>query len=134
MVSQEVVTSGTVFEHNEADSMGDSISKGTLRWGTWMEMVTLEIISAFNGVVTVLDRHGQLVWTVSNGGRSGPPTVADFDGDGFAEVGVASKLEYTVYDSDGSVLWAQPTQETSSGMTGSAVLDFEGWRSRGRIL
>ena len=66
---QEVVTSGTVFEHN-----------GSIRW----EIPNLEgypalgdldgdghpeIISAFNGVVTVLDRHGQLVWTVSNGGR-----------------------------------------------------------------
>ena len=33
---------------------------------------------------------------------------------------------YTVFDTDGIVLWQQTTQDYSSGNTGSAVFDFEG--------
>lgn len=56
----------------------------------------------------------------------GPPTVADFDGDGEAEVGVAGRWYYLVYEQDGSVLWAHSTKDFSSAVTGSSVFDFEG--------
>jgi len=59
-------------------------------------------------------------------GRGGPPTVADFDGDGRPEIGVASKSRYTVFDTDLSVLWSRPVQDISSSVTGSSVFDFEG--------
>lgn len=55
----------------------------------------------------------------------GPPTVADFDGDGQPEVGLAARWYYLVYESDGSVLWAHKTQDYSSAVTGSSVFDFE---------
>ncbi|MCB9596456.1 MAG: VCBS repeat-containing protein [Sandaracinaceae bacterium] len=62
------------------------------------------------------------------GGRGGPPTVADFDGDGQPEIGVAGGGAYAVFDPDGpmEVLWQQPTQDTSSNITGSSVFDFDG--------
>ncbi|HOX45695.1 MAG TPA: hypothetical protein PK668_18995 [Myxococcota bacterium] len=56
----------------------------------------------------------------------GPPTVADFDGDGEPEIGLAARWYYLVYDSDGAVLWAHKTQDFSSAVTGSSVFDFEG--------
>ena len=58
----------------------------------------------------------------------GPPTIADFDGDGSPEIGHAGSAEYTVWDYDPddglSVLWANPIQD-GSGATGAAVFDFE---------
>ena len=59
-------------------------------------------------------------------GRGGPPTIADYDGDGLPEVGVAGAGQYTVFDTDGAVLWSKATQDASSGITGSSVYDFEG--------
>ena len=52
--------------------------------------------------------------------------MADFDGDGQAEVGVAGFSTYTVIDTDGTVLWVAPTEDDSSSVTGSSVFDFEG--------
>ena len=43
-----------------------------------------------------------------------------------ARIGVASKETYSVLDGDGSLLWSHPIEESSSGMTGSSVFDFEG--------
>lgn len=67
-------------------------------------------------------------------GNGGPPTVADFDGDGAAEIGVADLDCYTVFEvvSDGAggyrlaVKWTKKVQDHSSSVTGSSVFDFEG--------
>lgn len=56
----------------------------------------------------------------------GPPTIADFDGDGELEIGIASELAYVAFDTDGSVLWTQPCTDASSRQTGSSVFDFDG--------
>ena len=68
--------------------------------------------------------------TIADGGsvanRGGPPTVADFDGDGLPEIGIAAEAAYIVFDTDGSVLWTQATHDASSRFTGSSVFDFEG--------
>jgi hypothetical protein len=76
--------------------------------------------------------------------RGGPPTVADFDGDGRPEIGVAGGQNYVVFDlnrpgEDTSVRvgaapaqgqlyvrWQQATRDRSSNATGSAVFDFQG--------
>ena len=78
-------------------------------------------------------------------GRGGPATVADFDGDGRPEVGVAGATAYAVYDfnrtdeeivqpvgnpppgpGDVYVRWQAITQDQSSNVTGSSVFDFQG--------
>jgi hypothetical protein len=66
----------------------------------------------------------------------GPPTVADFNGDGTADVAVAGGIGYAVIDGtkilDSSVpanqtnLWLSQTKDCSSAATGSSVFDFEG--------
>jgi len=70
--------------------------------------------------------------------EGGPPTVADFDGDGQAEVGVAGSNYYVVIDmeclatplpafcSDPGIRWKVPNQDCSSRVTGSSVFDFDG--------
>jgi hypothetical protein len=59
----------------------------------------------------------------------GPPTIADFTGDGSREFGVAGACWYTVFDvsSSGiSVAAMAQTRDWSSASTGSTVFDFNG--------
>ena len=80
---------------------------------------------------------------IPGAGQGGPPTVADFDGDGLPEVSTAGLAAYVVYDPDcyapplrtggqcasgrtDLVLWSTPTQDLSSSSTGSSVFDFQG--------
>ena len=82
---------------------------------------------------------------VSAGGRGGPPTVADFDGDGRMEIGVAGATEYCVYDvnrpgedirqpagdpvpAEGAIFerWCAPIRDASSNNTSSTAFDFNG--------
>jgi hypothetical protein len=70
--------------------------------------------------------------------EGGPPTVADFDGDGEAEIGVAAADFYTVLDLEclatplpaqctgPGVRWQVANQDCSSRVTGSSVFDFDG--------
>lgn len=71
-------------------------------------------------------------------GRGGAPTVADFEGDGLMEVGVAGANCYLVMDpgctgdplpsecTANNILWRTPTEDTSSNVTSSTVFDFNG--------
>ena len=70
--------------------------------------------------------------------EGGPPTVADFDGDGRAEIGVAAADFYVVADldclgtptpagcSDPGIKWKAANFDCSSRVTGSSVFDFDG--------
>jgi len=72
----------------------------------------------------------------SSSGKGGAPAVADFDGDGEPEIGVASGMHYTVFDRECAsspkpdkclapgILWQSDSQDQSSGVTTSTVFDF----------
>lgn len=102
-----------------------------------------EVVAVSNGTVRIQTLGGRVLFThaVFDGGTGGAPTVADFDGDGRAEFGVAGADAYSVYDPDciagsdaglcpsgatNGILWAQPSQDHSSQVTGSSVFDFNG--------
>lgn len=55
----------------------------------------------------------------------GAPTIADFDGDGLPEIGVASQGAYSVWKPGKGFIWQEPTFDCSAS-TGSSVFDFEG--------
>ena len=69
-----------------------------------------------------LQEHNYL----GDSGTGGPATIADYDGDGQPEIGVASAGYYFVYESDLSERWRAPVQDYTSNQTGSSVYDFDG--------
>ena len=101
-----------------------------------------EIAVVSSGTVRVQTVEGTVVFgpfPIAGGGTGGPPTIADFDGDGRAEFATAAADDYAVYDLDcvpggdpakcatggtGGVLWQQPVQDHSSNVTGSSIFDF----------
>jgi len=89
-----------------------------------------EIVVVGNGKVWLLEHTGRMKWEepagLPGGGYGGPPTIADFDNDGDVEIGVAGARRYVVFESDGTEKWQTETEDTSSGITGSSVFDFEG--------
>ncbi len=82
---------------------------------------------------------------IKGGNLGGPATIADFDGDGKPEVGIAGGVAYAVYDFNrtgeeivkpmadpapaaGSmyVRWSAATQDATSACTAASVFDFQG--------
>lgn len=66
----------------------------------------------------------------------GPPTIGDFDHDGFPELAVAGATRFRVFDFDCKsggagcegpfVRWSQRSQDASSRQTGASIFDFDG--------
>jgi hypothetical protein len=117
----------------------------------WDDDPEAELVTVRMGQVTVWQHTGQRIWRAniptvscrkngSSANEGGPPTVADFDGDGFPDIGVASSDFYVVlsqrtcggddWEARGcaarNILWQSPNQDCSSRVTGSSVFDFDG--------
>ena len=103
-----------------------------------------EVVRVANGTLYLHDGpSGEVRWQRalvscgSGSGRGGAPTVADFDGDGLAEIGVAGSFCYQVFDpacadplpaecERPGILWTQAAEDDSSNVTSSTVFDFNG--------
>jgi len=88
-------------------------------------LVTATKVHVLNG------QTGMIRATATIAGTGGPPNVADFDGDGLRDIGVAGSTNYTVFTFDAqanmmTVLWKAETEDDSSQVTGSSVFDFDG--------
>lgn len=110
-----------------------------------------EVVVIDQGVVHVLNVAGREVFSAKFRGsdgspEGGPPTIADFDGDGRVEIGAAGNAGYQVFDPDcktsasqpaidpatcatrstDGVLWLSPTQNRAGNLAGSSLFDFDG--------
>lgn len=136
----EVVTGNTAYEAN-----------GTVRWtsseiGDGYPAIAdfdsdgrPEIVVVYNGSVAVLRADGTpfvptlalstlLVGSTAVSGRGGAPTVADIDGDGLPEIGIATANAYVALHVSTAITaaWIVPVNDASSNITGSAMFDFDG--------
>lgn len=92
------------------------------------------VLVALGNVYVLAGATGQTQFgpiALPGAGDGGPPTVADFDGDGHPEIGVAQKDVYCVIKPNlGAetlgLLWQVENHDLSSSVTGSTVFDFEG--------
>lgn len=101
----QVVYAGAIVDHT--DTFGGSARA---------------FLSAYRHDGTPLFEH---VFIASDTDNVGPPTIADLDGDGIPEIGIAASGYYSVYNADGSLRWRIKTDD-SSGTTGSTSFDFDG--------
>lgn len=154
---QEIMAGNTLYSHDGTVrwtyeyTTENSTCQGTLPCDGYTAVAEFdgdpegEIVIIRLGEVFVLNHDGTLFWQQQivkddcARNESGPPTIADFDGDGRPEIGTAAADYYTVLDLDcdvddweaqgcfaRGVLWATPNQDCSSRVTASSVFDFEG--------
>lgn len=66
----------------------------------------------------------------AGGVSSGPPTLADFDGDGEIEIGIAADHAYVVIDPDlttpSLTRWSATSADHTPGTVGASAFDFDG--------
>lgn len=155
--NQEVAAGNTLYDHDGTVlwtyeyTTSNSPCGGSLPCDGFTAMAEFdgdpegEVVIIRQGELFILNHDGTLFWQQAiikddcDNNESGPPTVADFDGDGRPEVGTAAADFYTVMDLDcdvddwsalgcraRGVLWATPNNDCSSRVTASSVFDFEG--------
>jgi hypothetical protein len=125
---QEVVTGNTLYDSTGNTIWANAEKDGFVAIGDFDGDPYGEIIAtSYPSEMRLQDDDGSVIWKKELGGLTiGPPTIADFDGDGEPEIGVAGQDSYRVVDADGRILWSRTTTDFSSGFTGSSVFDFEG--------
>lgn len=104
------------------------IGNGLTAVGNFNEDNYPEIVAVSFGRVFLLDYRGEIIWGpvyIPGIGWGGSPTIADVNGDGMPEIGIAAKTSYVVFDAKGSLLGYAQTLG-SSDRTGSSSFDFEG--------
>jgi len=138
----EVVAGPTAYDFDPATGRAvilwrqPAVAEGYTAVGQFDADPAPEIVVVHRGRVVLLEGDtGAVIWSVDvpqgGGGcavipfRCGAPTVADFDGDGEPEIGVAGADWYVVFETDGSVRWQVPIEDCSSSFTSSTVFDFE---------
>ncbi|MDC0710323.1 HYR domain-containing protein [Stigmatella sp. ncwal1] len=125
---QEVINGRSIYKHNGTPYCPSApIPHGFAAVANFDEDSKAEIVVSGYGQVSLLDDNCQVLWTVPvpGGGHGGSPNIGDFDNDGAPEIGLPGTNFYSVLDSNGTLLWKRPTQELSSGKTGSTAFDFE---------
>ncbi|MBN8609529.1 MAG: hypothetical protein J0L92_03035 [Deltaproteobacteria bacterium] len=129
----EVVAGNAVWNHDGTVLWEEpTLADGYVAVADFYADMQPDVVVVHEGFVSIRNgRDGTVLFgpvAMPGGGRGGPPTVADFDGDELPEIGIAGSTAYAVFDPDGPmpVLWQRMTQDSSSNITGSSVFDFDG--------
>ncbi len=102
-----------------------------------------EVAVISTGTARVQTTRGTVVFgpvAIPGGGTGGPPTAADFNGDGHVDFAAAARASYLIFDlqcvgagatvpagcAARGIRWTRANQDASSHSTGSSVFDFNG--------
>jgi|GEM_PF-970129 len=137
----EIISGHAIYDTNTIYS-GDGSPTISLGLGGYVGVANLddepypEIVVVHDSDVYLLEHTGEIIWqreipdgAEANRNHGGAPTIADVDGDGDLEIGVAGGYYYVVFEADGNELWRSTNglvDDYSSYRTGSAVFDFDG--------
>ncbi len=137
----EIITGDTLYDHEGNVIWDTGYGDGFVAVADFNGGDTPEIVVVARGMVRLQGSvTGEIYWLRDEVflnameacnptcGMLGPPTVADFDGDGYPDIGVAGSGVYFVLNTYGSILWSVATEDSTSNITGSAVFDFDGDR------
>jgi RHS repeat-associated protein len=91
-----------------------------------------EIIAVSAHHASLIEHDGTVTWgpipidifTTTNIGGGGTPTIADFDNDGFDEAFVIGRSFGTLFDEDGEILWQVAMDDSSSSSVGATAFDL----------
>jgi hypothetical protein len=72
----------------------------------------------------LIDANGNLLASATPAGMGSGPCVADFDGDGHAEVAVANTSSIEMFELDLTPVWSRATRDTS-GTASCSAFDFD---------
>jgi len=110
------------------NAFGTSSAVGNLDLDPEGEVVFVGVGGSAVAHVAVYEHNGTLKWVnnVAAPAGGGPPTIADFNGDGIPDVGFANFAFYTVLDGlTGNLLKSVPVVDNSA-FTASTSFDFQG--------
>ncbi len=126
---QELIIGSTLYSHDGTPRWSSDIS-GT--YGHWVAILDAdddlygEIAMIGGGELAIYDTDGTVLSRSAAGtGQPGPPCVADFDGDGEAEIGWASSSQFNLYELDGEVIWTRAITD-ATGLAGCSGYDVDG--------
>jgi outer membrane protein assembly factor BamB/Zn-dependent metalloprotease len=88
-----------------------------------------EVVTVHDNSVTARHADGTLAWERTDLPwriAPSPPCFGDLDGDGRAEVALATEDEMWALDDDGSDLWRAPMDDRSGMFASCSVFDFDG--------
>jgi len=126
---QELIIGSTLYSHDGTERWTSTIS-GT--YGHWVAILDAdddiygEVAMIGNGELAIYDTDGSILSRSPAGTEQpGPPCVADFDGDGEAEIGWASSSLFNLYELDGTVIWTRAITD-ATGLAGCSGYDVDG--------
>jgi len=126
---QEVIIGNTCLDAN-GNTLWTSPIAGD--YGHWTAILNAdgdnfgEVAMVGSGYLAIYNHDGSLIRQVSAGtGQPGPPCVADFDGDGDAEIAWASSSIFNMFELDGTIRWSASITD-SSGLAACSGYDVDG--------
>jgi hypothetical protein len=126
--TQEIIIGEEVFDHTGVPEW----RVGSSGQGNFAAVADLdgdiggEVVFVSGQKMYLFEPDGTPIDTVAiPGSNPGPPSVADFDGDGEVEIALPANTSISMWDSAGTMIWSSPISD-ASGLAGCSGYDIDG--------